>query len=169
MRRIIIYAYSRLLGVNYVCARMCKHTSVSEHENNSYLLTFEDFLHATYCQAARAQDDDNVDNPEEAKESGGNEAVAGTGNGFESDKAGDKSDLTVEVRNEPVLEAKGKRKASESVGVAKSCKNGAKCIKVTIGKPAAKMEVKAKPAAKTAAVKTPAKDKTPPKSPLKKK
>ena len=63
--------------------------------------------------------------------------------------------------------AKGKCKATESVRVAKGRKDGAKCMKVTTGKPAAEVEVKTKPAAKAAAVKSPAKSKAPPKSPSK--
>jgi len=108
-----------------------------------------------------------VDDPEEAKEFGGNKAVAGAGDGSEFDKAGNKSDVTVEVGSKPVPKAKSKHKASKSVGVAKGHKNGAKCMKVAIGKPAAEVEVKVKPTVKAAAAKTPAKDKTPPKSPSK--
>jgi len=110
-----------------------------------------------------------VDDPEEAKKSGDDEAAAGAGDGSKSNKAGNKSDVTFEVENEPVLKAKGKHKASKSVGVAKGCKDGAKHTKVATGKPAAEVEVKAKPAAKAATVKTPAKNKTPLKSPTKKK
>ena len=54
-----------------------------------------------------------MDDPEEAKESGGDKA--GAGDGSESDKAGNESDVTVEVESEPVLKAKSKCKASESV------------------------------------------------------
>ena len=110
-----------------------------------------------------------MDDPEEVKESSGNKAVAGTGDGSKFNEAGDESNITIKVGNEPVPEAKGKCKASESVGVAKGHKDGAKHTKVTTGKPAAKVEVKAKPTAKAATVKSPAKNKTPPKSPLKKK
>ena len=53
-------------------------------ENKLHLLTFEDFFHATYCQVTRAQDDNDVDDSEKAKKSGGDEAAAGTDNGSES-------------------------------------------------------------------------------------
>jgi len=140
-------------------------------ENNPCLHTFEDFFHAPYCQAVRAQDDNNVDNSEKAKESSSNKAAVRTGNGseFKSDEAGNESDVMVEVGDKPVPEVKGKCKASESVGVATSRKHGIKCMKVTLGKPVKEEEVKAKPATKAAAAKTPVKGKTPPKSPLKKK
>jgi len=138
-------------------------------KNDLCLFTFEDFFHALYCQAARAQDNDNVDNPEEAKESGGDEAVAEIGDGSEFNKASDESDIMVEVGNNLTLEVKGKCKASELVGVAKSHKNGIKRTKVTTSKPAVEVEVKAKPTVKAAAAKSPAKNKTPSKSPLKKK
>jgi len=114
-----------------------------------------------YCKQAR--DSSDADVPEEAEESGGNKV--GSGNGSESNKAGNKSDITVEVGSEPVPKAKSKHKATELVRAAKGRKDGAKHMKVTTGKPAA--EVKAKPAVKAAAVKTPAKGKTPPKSPSK--
>ena len=132
-------------------------------ENDPRLLTFEQFFHAPYCKEAR--DDGNADVSEEAEESGGNKAESGDGS--ESDEAGDKSDATVEVGSEPAPEAKGKCKATESVRAAKGCKDGAKCIKVASGKPFAEVEVKAKPAAKAAAVKSPVKEKAPPKSPAK--
>ena len=132
-------------------------------ENDPRLLTFEQFFHAPYCKEAR--DGGDADVSEEAEESGGDEAESG--NGSESDKAGDKSDATVEVGSEPAPEAKGKRKATESVGAAKGRKDGTKRTKVATGKPSAEVEVKAKPAAKAAAVKSPAKEKAPPKSPAK--
>jgi len=138
-------------------------------ENDPRLLTFEDFFHTPYCKVVWDQDDDNVDNPEEAEESDSNKAAAGAGNGSKSDKAGNESDVTVKVGNKPMLEAKGKHKASESVRVAKGHRNGTKHMKVTTGKPTAEVEVKAKPVAKAAAAKSLAKSKTPPKSPLKKK
>ena len=132
-------------------------------ENDPRLLTFEQFYHAPYCKEAR--DGSNADVPEEAKESSSDEAESGDGS--ESDKAGDKSDVTVKVGSEPAPKAKGKRKATESVRAAKGHKDGAKCTKVTTGKPSAEVEVKAKPAAKAAAVKSPTKEKAPPKSPAK--
>ena len=122
-------------------------------ENHSRLLTFKRFYHTLYCK--KAWDSDDVGNPEEAEESGGDKA--GAGNGSESDKAGNESDVTIEVESEPVLKAKGKHKASESVGVTKGHKDGIKCTKTTTGKPASK----------AVAVKTPAKGKTPSKSPSK--
>ena len=107
-----------------------------------------------------------MDDPEEAKKSGDDEAAAGAGDGSKSNKAGNKSDVMVEVGNKPVPKAKGKCK---SVRAANGRKDGAKRMKVATGKPAAEVEVKAKPAAKAATVKTPAKNKTPLKSPTKKK
>ena len=140
-------------------------------ENNPCLHTFEDFFHAPYCQAVRAQDDNNVDNSEKAKESSSNKAAVRTGNGseFKSDEAGNESDVMVEVGDKPVPEVKGKCKASESVRAAKSRKDGTKRTKVATDKPTAEVEVKAKPVAKAAAAKTTAKGKTPPKFPSKKK
>ena len=132
-------------------------------ENKPCLLTFKQFYHAPYCK--QAHDSGDADVPEEAKESGGNKA--GSSDGSESDKAGDKSDTTVEVGSEPVCKAKRKRKATESVGAAKGRKDGTKRTKVATDKPAAEVEVKAKPAAKAAMAKSPAKDKAPPKSPSK--
>ena len=69
-----------------------------------------------------------MDDPKEAEESSDDEA--GASDGSESDKAGDKSDTTVEVGSEPVPKAKGKHKATESVRAAKGRKDGAKCMKV---------------------------------------
>ena len=132
-------------------------------ENNPRLLTFEQFFHTPYCKKAR--DGGDADVSKEAEESGGNKAESGDGS--ESDEAGDESDATVEVGSEPAPEAKRKRKATESVGAAKDRKDGTKCTKVATGKPFAEVEVKAKPAAKAAAVKSPAKEKAPPKSPAK--
>ena len=100
-------------------------------ENNLHLFTFKDFFHAPYCQAVKAQDDNNVDNSEEAEESGGDKATAGAGNGSEFNKASNESDVTVEMENKPMLKAKGKCKASELVGAAKGHKDGTKCMKVT--------------------------------------
>ena len=134
-------------------------------ENHLHLLIFKRFYHALYCK--KAWDGDNVDDPKEAKEFSGNKA--GASDGSKSDKAGDESNITVEVGSELVPKAKGKHKASELVRVAKGRKDGAKCMRTTTGKPVAEVEVKAKPAMKAAAVKTPAKGKTPPKSPSKKK
>jgi len=132
-------------------------------ESHLHLLTFKQFYHTPYCK--QAQDGDNVDAPKEAEESGGNEA--GAGNGSQSDEAGNKSDVTVEVESKPMLKAKGKRKAFELVGAAKGRKDGAKCTKVATSKPSVEVEVKAKLAAKAAVAKTPAKGKAPPKSPSK--
>ena len=127
-------------------------------ENDPRLLTFKQFYHAPYCKQARDSGDTDV--PEEAEESGSNEAESSDGS--KSDEAGDKSDVTVEVESEPAPKAKGKRKATESVRAAKGRKDGAKCMKVTTGKPAAEVEVKVKPT-----MKSPAKDKAAPKSPAK--
>jgi len=80
-------------------------------ENNPCLLTFKQFYHALYCK--QAWDGNNADVSEGAEESGSDKA--GAGNGSESDKAGDKSVVTVEVGSELAPKAKGKRKASESV------------------------------------------------------
>jgi len=132
-------------------------------ENKPRLLTFKQFYHAPYCK--QACDSGNADVPAEAEESGSDEA--GSGDGSESDKAGNESDTTIKVGSEPAPKAMGKHKATESVGVAKGRKDGAKRTKVATGKPAAEVEVKAKPAVKAAAVKSPAKGKAPPKSPSK--
>ena len=113
----------------------------------------------------QAQDNNNVDDLEEAKESGGNKAVAGASDGSESNRAGNKSDIMVEMENKPVPKAKGKCKASESVRAAKGHKDGAKCIKVATGKPATEVKL----AAKAVITKTYVKGKTPSKFPLKRK
>jgi len=92
-------------------------------ENKPQLLTFEAFFHPPYCQTAKALDNVHENNPNMAEESSGDEAAAGAGSGSESksDKASTKPNITVEVE-EPMLKTKGKRKASELVGVVRGCK-----------------------------------------------
>jgi len=66
-------------------------------ENVPHLLTFEQFYHALYCK--QACDSGDADVPEEAKESDGDEAESG--NGSESDKAGDQLRWGVSLRPRP--------------------------------------------------------------------